>query len=192
MSRPISNISINGWFPISCALAIAHGVQPAAADTASWLGSAGNAWANSANWSLNPLVVPGTGDFAIFDGAGSGNTTLDLGTGVGIGNILLNSACVAAYTIAPSGEAPTKSWDSRRAVPLPSIWTLKRRGKAREVVLPGPPATVLVTEETSACPTHSPAGEVTWALTGSSTLLRPAESVTRRNDADQSSGELPS
>ena len=56
-------------------------------------------WGTNANWLTDPAAVPGTGDTATFNSAGNGFTTIDLGTGVTIGNILFDTSSAAAYTI---------------------------------------------------------------------------------------------
>ncbi|HLP75954.1 MAG TPA: autotransporter-associated beta strand repeat-containing protein, partial [Candidatus Paceibacterota bacterium] len=53
-------------------------------------------WSTTGNWDASP--VPGTGETATFNGLGNGNTTIDLGAGVTVGNILFDSSA-AAYTI---------------------------------------------------------------------------------------------
>ncbi len=72
------------------------GVLNTRAASGTWTGVTDNTWAG-ANWSATP--VPGTGDTATFNGAGNGNTTIDLGGGVTIGNILFDSSSASAYTI---------------------------------------------------------------------------------------------
>ncbi len=64
----------------------------------SWTGTADASWATSGNWLGNPATVPGTGDTATFNAA-SPNTTINLGAGVTISNIVFDTASVAAYTI---------------------------------------------------------------------------------------------
>ena len=66
------------------------------AASGSWTGATDNTWAG-ANWSTTP--VPGTGNTATFNGAGNGNTTISLGSGVTIMNLLFNTGNAAAYTI---------------------------------------------------------------------------------------------
>jgi len=66
------------------------------AASGTWTGVTDSIWGD-ANWSASP--VPGTGDTATFSGAGDGNTTINLGSGVTIGNILFNTGGAAAYTI---------------------------------------------------------------------------------------------
>ncbi len=66
------------------------------AASGSWTGATDNTWAG-ANWSATS--VPGTGDTATFNGAGGGHTTIDLGSGVTISNLLFNTGSAAAYTI---------------------------------------------------------------------------------------------
>jgi autotransporter-associated beta strand protein len=70
--------------------------QTARAATASWTGLTDNTWAG-ANWSATP--VPGVADTATFNNAGGGFTTIDLGSGVTVNNVIFDSANAAAYTI---------------------------------------------------------------------------------------------
>jgi autotransporter-associated beta strand protein len=70
--------------------------KSAMAASGSWNGLTDNTWAGS-NWSATP--VPGTGDTATFNGAGNGNTTIDLGGGVTVQNIRFDTSSVAAYNI---------------------------------------------------------------------------------------------
>jgi autotransporter-associated beta strand protein len=91
---------------ITCFLFMAGAFSLKAA-SGSWTGIADNTWAG-ANWSATP--VPGSGDTATFNGAGNANTTIDLGTGVTISNLLFNTGSAAAYTIgtgAVGGETLT-------------------------------------------------------------------------------------
>jgi len=80
---------------ITCLLFLAGGLNLKAA-SGSWIGAADSTWAG-ANWSATP--VPGTGDTATFIGAGGGHTTIDLGSGVTIMNLLFNTGSAAAYTV---------------------------------------------------------------------------------------------
>ena len=72
------------------------GASSSKAASGSWIGAADSTWAG-ANWSATP--VPGSGDTATFNGAGGGHTTIDLGSGVTIMNLLFNTGSAAAYTI---------------------------------------------------------------------------------------------
>ncbi len=67
-----------------------------------WNGKTDNTWANAQNWSPTS-GPPGTGATALFNGAGNGMTTVDLGNGVTILNITFDTAASAAYTIGNSG-----------------------------------------------------------------------------------------
>ena len=80
---------------ITCLLLMAGALNLFAA-SGSWIGAADSTWAG-ANWSATP--VPGSGDTATFNGAGGGHTTIDLGSGVTIMNLLFNTGSAAAYTI---------------------------------------------------------------------------------------------
>jgi fibronectin-binding autotransporter adhesin len=71
------------------------------AATYSWAGSTDGNWADE-NWLLGGTLtpaVPGSGDTAIFNNAGNGNTAISLGSGVTVQNILFDTNNVAAYTI---------------------------------------------------------------------------------------------
>ncbi len=67
------------------------------AASGSWLGATDSLWSDVSNWSASP--VPGAGEVATFDGAGNGNTTIDLGAGVTIGSVVFDTADAVAYTI---------------------------------------------------------------------------------------------
>lgn len=73
----------------------------------SWDGQTDGTWGIGSNWSLD-TTPPGTGETATFDGAGNGNTTIDLGGGVVIGSVVFNTSSAAAYTIG-SGGAGTQT-----------------------------------------------------------------------------------
>jgi autotransporter-associated beta strand protein len=77
-------------------LLLLAGILNLHAASGSWTGASDNTWAG-ANWSATP--VPGTGDTAAFNGTGNGHTTIDLGGGITISNILFNTGSTAAYTI---------------------------------------------------------------------------------------------
>ena len=72
------------------------GVLSLKAASGTWTGSTDSIWGD-ANWSASP--VPGTGDTATFSGVGNAHTTIDLGSGVTIFDLLFNTGNVAAYTI---------------------------------------------------------------------------------------------
>jgi autotransporter-associated beta strand protein len=81
---------------VAMLLAGAASSGTAQAASAVWTGAVDTTWAG-ANWSNSP--VPGTGETATFNGAGNGNTIIDLGAGVTIGNISFLTSSAAAYTI---------------------------------------------------------------------------------------------
>ena len=85
----------NALVQITCLLTLA-GTLSLKAASGSWTGAADGTWAD-ANWSATP--VPGTGDTATFNGLGNGHTTIDLGGGVTIMNLLFDTGNAAAYTI---------------------------------------------------------------------------------------------
>ena len=71
------------------------------AATAAWTGTTSTNWATTGNWSASP--VPGINDIATFNNAGNGHTTISLGAGVQISNIVFDTASAAAYTIGAVG-----------------------------------------------------------------------------------------
>ena len=85
----------NALIQITGLLLLAGGLNLKAA-SGTWTGAVDNTWAG-ANWTASP--VPGTGDTATFSGAGGGHTSIDLGSGITIFNILFNAGNAAAYTI---------------------------------------------------------------------------------------------
>ena len=79
------------------------GVLVAGAASATWNGAVDGNWSTVANWSASP--EPGVTDTATFRNA-AGNTTISLGSGVAISNIVFDTASAAAYTI---GSGPAGS-----------------------------------------------------------------------------------
>lgn len=74
----------------------------ALATSATWDGTASSLWSDTINWDaagVDPSTVPGATETATFNNAGNGNTTIDVGLALPIGNILFDTASVAAYTI---------------------------------------------------------------------------------------------
>src|SRR5436305_540602 len=71
----------------------------AASDT--WAGTTDSTWATSTNWLGGS--VPGTGNTATFNTAGNGNTTIDLGAGVTLGSLVIDTSSAAAYVIGSGG-----------------------------------------------------------------------------------------
>jgi len=81
----------------SMALLALFGFNPQAlAAVETWNGTTDANWATGTDWSGS--TAPGTGDTATFNNAGNGNTTISLGAGVTVANILFASSA-AAYTI---------------------------------------------------------------------------------------------
>ena len=99
-SRPRIRRSLSSKLLLAIASSLATTSAVHAAGGA-WLGAAGSAWSDTSNWSVAP--VPGAGDTATFNGAGAGNTTIDLGAGVTVGSVLFDTASAAAYTIGSGG-----------------------------------------------------------------------------------------
>jgi autotransporter-associated beta strand protein len=77
--------------------------KSAVAASGTWTGAIDTNWAD-ANWTATP--VPGIGDTATFNGAGNGNTTINLGAGINVSNIVFSSPSAAAYII---GSGPVGS-----------------------------------------------------------------------------------
>ena len=73
----------------------------------SWTGTTDSNWATATNWST-ATSAPGAGETATFNGAGNGNTTIDLGAGVTVGALLFDTSSAAAYTIG-SGAAGSQT-----------------------------------------------------------------------------------
>ncbi len=90
-------IASNKLFAAMAALTFAAAPAVHAASD-SWDGSTDAIWATGTNWSLD-TTAPGAGETATFNGAGNGNTTIDLGAGVTVGTVLFDTASAAAYTI---------------------------------------------------------------------------------------------
>ncbi len=81
-------------------------MQTTYAASATWNGNTDATWGLDSNWSATP--APGSSDTATFDNAGGAVDVIDLGTGVTIGNIIFDTASVAAYTIG-SGASGSQS-----------------------------------------------------------------------------------
>jgi autotransporter-associated beta strand protein/T5SS/PEP-CTERM-associated repeat protein len=86
---------------LGLAIITASAISATAAETA-WTGGTDAAWATTSNW--NP-ALPTAADTAVFDSAGNGNTTIDLGGDVGIGAIRFSTAAAAAYTLGQAGQS---------------------------------------------------------------------------------------
>ncbi|WP_009959323.1 autotransporter-associated beta strand repeat-containing protein [Verrucomicrobium spinosum] len=88
--------------PLRTALAILLATTLGAAELAQaatgvWDGTQDNTWAGVANWDIN--AAPGAGDVATFNGAGSGNTVIDLGAGATILSVLFDTNQASAYVL---------------------------------------------------------------------------------------------
>ena len=79
-----------GTSALTAAIVVSFLAPKASAASATWNGTTDAMWSTLTNWSANP--VPGTGDTATFNGAGNGNTTIDLGGGVTIGTVLFDTS----------------------------------------------------------------------------------------------------
>src|ERR1035437_1428886 len=95
LSSPFLQVARITW---TLGLAVAGlGMRSAQASSATWNGATNTIWATGTDWSADP--VPANGDTATFNGAGNGNATISLGSGVMINNILFDTSSAAAYTI---------------------------------------------------------------------------------------------
>ncbi|HEX5220564.1 MAG TPA: autotransporter-associated beta strand repeat-containing protein [Verrucomicrobiae bacterium] len=99
---PAPRVCQSAFFAMAVCSALLASQATVSADSDIWDGSTDGVWATSANWLTDPLVVPGTGDTATFNGPGNGFTTIDLGAGVTISNLLFNAGS-AGYTIGSGG-----------------------------------------------------------------------------------------
>ena len=82
------------------------GLSLAPLASAAWTGAINAFWTTSTNWS--PPTVPGSGNTATFNGAGNGNTTINLSVDqVTINTIVFDTASAAAYTIGNRGDTLT-------------------------------------------------------------------------------------
>ena len=110
-------MKINPLTPITGLLLLAGALELQAA-SGSWTGATDANWSD-ANWSATP--VPGTGNTAIFGGAGNGNTTINLGSGITILDLMFNSGSAAAYTIgAGAAGSQTLSLNNSGAITMNS------------------------------------------------------------------------
>jgi autotransporter-associated beta strand protein len=71
------------------------------AASGTWTGATSTSWGTVGNWTASP--VPGFPDTATFNNAGNGRTTISLGSGVQINNIVFDTANATAYTIGSGG-----------------------------------------------------------------------------------------
>lgn len=84
--------------------------QDFASITGTWTGTTDASWATPGNWSSNP-AVPGTGDTAVFNGAGNGNTTITVGSIV-LSSLKFDTSSAAAYTFDPTVGSGTITFDN--------------------------------------------------------------------------------
>ena len=106
------------WAALAISLAASIGIASAASDT--WVGTTDSTWATTTNWALD-TTPPGSTETATFNGAGNGNTTIDLGAGVTVGSIVFDTASAAAYTIGSGGAgAQTLTLDDTAAITMNS------------------------------------------------------------------------
>ncbi len=84
------------------AVALLLSCQTSPAANGAWQGTEDAAWTNSANWSASPYPGSAVGESASFDGAGNGNTVIDL---AGLSSLLAVTfgESAAAYTLGAGG-----------------------------------------------------------------------------------------
>lgn len=85
---------------LAAALMILAGGSFAFASSGTWTGASSALWQLNGNWTA---AFPVTANTATFNGAGNGNTTIDLGTGTIVGSITFDTALAAAYKIGSGG-----------------------------------------------------------------------------------------
>ena len=68
-----------------------------------WTGAESALWTNSANWSAAPYPGEGTGETAVFDGSGNGNTVVDLDGLSSIRWLTFDTPAAASYTLGSGG-----------------------------------------------------------------------------------------
>ena len=94
--------------------------EPGRAASAEWTGAADANWATPGNWTATP--VPGSGDTATFDLTNNGHTTISLGAGVTIRNLVFSRAD-APYTIgAGATGSETLTLNHGGSVMLANCW----------------------------------------------------------------------
>lgn len=77
-------------------LALVFTATSVQAGSATWNGTTDSLWDTTTNWSASP--VPGGGDTATFNNAGTGNTTITVGN-ISLLSLLFDTANAAAYTL---------------------------------------------------------------------------------------------
>lgn len=112
--------SLRGVLSLATTFAISFaGSHLASAASDTWDGSTDATWATGTNWLADPAIVPGTLETATFNGAGNGNTVINLGSGVAIGTVLFDTASAAAYTIGSGGAgSQTLTFDDTGVVTM--------------------------------------------------------------------------
>jgi autotransporter-associated beta strand protein len=92
---------LKGTLTASVLAVLLAGYDAAYAASGAWTGAESAAWTNAANWSVSPF--PSGADTATFNGAGGGNTVIDLGGLAGILNVTFAGSGVAGYTLGAGG-----------------------------------------------------------------------------------------
>ena len=102
------------------ALALAL-IAPAAPAQSNWTGAASNAWTTAGNWSAG---VPVSGNTAVFNGAGNGNTSISLGGAAQpIGTIQFDTAAAASYTFGALASGDAFNFDAAGAITVTNTVT---------------------------------------------------------------------
>jgi hypothetical protein len=90
-----------------------------AQNTRTWTGATDSNWAVPTNW--NAALIPGSGDTALFNGAGNGHTTISLGGAtLPIRNISFDNASAAAYTLGIIPSSDKFNFDAGGAIAVSS------------------------------------------------------------------------
>ena len=112
MNGKIHTIRIVAYLSLFAALVGLFAPGTAVATNYAWTGTSSAAWGTAGNWS--PSGPPTTGDVALLNGAGNGNTTIDVGSGNYIFGFIFDTASAAAYTIG-TGAAGSQTLGLRNA-----------------------------------------------------------------------------
>jgi len=97
---------------------------PARAATVTWTGSGDATWTNGSNWGSG--TNPGTGDTALFNGAGNGDTLLSLTSGT-LTSVLFDTSSAAAYTLGSAVGSGTLTLDNGGSITVNSSVTAAQK-----------------------------------------------------------------
>src|SRR5262249_39090888 len=93
---------LQGILALISALMAVLTATPAIAANGNWLGTSNNVWQVNSNWSGASYPGSAVGDVATFNSAGNGNISLDVGTGLNLRRVILDTNS-AAYTLGTGG-----------------------------------------------------------------------------------------